>query len=150
MTLIVVCLVGYVAVEVYPFVRHRHVADRMDIAVLRLAENCPPELTDDQWVYCVTWTWNLHCNFGLVPDYASTPDLVRIERELQERIDNGAGLATIDWIWDQYIQSYPATRDYDHFRPTAPNNKPEFEAGNHGGNPLSQWRADYKREVAQE
>jgi hypothetical protein len=121
----------------------------MDVAVLRLAEHCPAELTDDQWAYCVMWTWNLHRNFGTSHTYVPTRDLARIERELQTRIDNGVDLATIDWIWDHYIQSYPRARNYDHYRPTAPHNKEAFEAGHHGGNPLSQWRADYKKEVAQ-
>ena len=43
----VVCLVGYVVANVNPFARHRRVAHRMDVAVLRLAENCPAQLTDD-------------------------------------------------------------------------------------------------------
>ena len=83
-------------ITAYPLFRHRPVADRMDLAILRLAEDCPPELTEDQWAYCVAWTWNLHCNYGLFPNYVSTSDLDLIEQELQQRLDNGADLATIE------------------------------------------------------
>lgn len=148
--LVVICLISYVLAKVYPFIRHGHVADRMDIAILRLTETRPPELTDDQWAYCITRTWNLHCNYGLIPSYVPTHELERIERELQRRIDTGPDLATIDWIWDQYIQCCPRAKDYEHYRPTARHNKAQFEAGSHAGNPLSIWRAKYKEQVAQQ
>ncbi len=149
MVVIVACFVGYVIVKIAPYERHRPVAEKMSVAVLRLSEDRPADLTDDQWAYCITWTWNLHSNYGLVHSYVSTRDLERIERELHARIDNGADLGTIDWIWDQYVQSYPRARHYNHFRPTSPENKESFEAGAHGGNSLSEWRAEYRRRAAE-
>ncbi len=91
--LIVVCFVGYVAVKVYPFTRHSPVAKRMEVAILRLSEEVPPGLTDEQWAYCIVWTWMMHGNYGSIHTYVPTDDLNRIERGLQERIDRGADLA---------------------------------------------------------
>jgi hypothetical protein len=146
----VILIIGYLAVKVYPFTRHRPVAKRMEVTILRLSKEVPAGLTEEQWAYCIVYTWMLHGNFGSMPSHVPTDDLIRIERGLQEKIDQGADLATIDWVWNQYIKGYPRARHFDHFRPTAPNNKTDFEAGNHGGNPLSQWRADYERRVTQQ
>ena len=73
-----------------------------------------------------------------------------LERGRRWEVDDyPRGLAD-DWIWDQYIQSYPRAHHYDRYRPTAAHNKADFEAGAHGGNPLSQLRTFYKQRVAQQ
>ena len=132
------------AVSFSLFVWHRSVREKMDLAIMRLAVECPRGLSEDQWAYCVTWTWQLHSNYGSHPSYVPTDDLDRIADELDERIDRGANLATINWIWDEYIKAYPRARRYNHYRPTAAENKELFETGAHGGHPLSEWRAKYE------
>ena len=117
------------------------------MTILQLAESVHPGLTDDQWAYCITWTSLFHKNYGMSPVFVPTGDLVRIHRELQSRIEHGTDLTTIDWIWDQYIKAHPRAAAYERFRPTAPANLADFEAGVIGGNPLSELRADYKRLV---
>ena len=143
------CMGGLIAPGWYHMHRHRPVQDAMDVAILRLAESVPAGLTDDQWAYCILWTWQLHSNYGSF-SFIPTDELERIQRELDRRIDRGADLATINWFWDQYIQAYPPAARYDHWRPTAPANHAEFTAGSHGGNPLSVWRADYTRRLAEQ
>lgn len=147
--LILISLVGFVVARAYPLIRHRRVTERMEIAILKLAVNRPPELTDDQWAYCIAWTWNLNANYGTHPSYVPTDDLERVARGLEQRIDHGPRLATIDWVWDQYIKACPRARSYEQFRPTAPENKAAFEAGEHGGNSLSWFRSNYEQRVAQ-
>lgn len=132
-----------------PSTRHQAVSDKMEIAILSLATKRPRELTADQWAHCVTWTWNLHCNFGQLPYEIPTNDLDQIASGLQERVEQGPDLATIDWVWDQYMESCPSARNCEHWRPTAPDNRDAFQVGYHGVNALARWKSDYKRRVAQ-
>ncbi len=131
-----------------PMTRHRIVRDEMEVAILSLAATCPPELTADQWAYCIGWTWNLHSNYGYY-QAISTHDLDQIASGLQERVDQGPDLATIDWVWDQYMESYSPARHYEHYRPTAPENQDAFQSGAHGGNPLGSHQRGYQRRVRQ-
>ena len=147
---ILACIAGFIFANIYPFIRHGRVRDRMETAILKLAVARPPDLTDDQWAYCIFWTWNLQGNYGSVPSYVPTADLERIAAGLERRIERGVSVQTIDWVWDQYIQAFPDAASYNHHRPTAPRNRARFEAGDHGGNPLSVWRADYERRVGPE
>lgn len=142
-------LVGLMIANGYPLVRHRRATERMECAILALAVNRPSELTDDQWAYCIAWTWNLHANYGTHPSYVPTDDLERIATGLEEQIRQGPGLATIDWVWDQVMTAYPPARHYEQYRPTASENKAAFEAGDHGGNSLGWFRSQYKQRIAQ-
>ena len=117
--LLLAFLAGFIAFNAYKFHRHRAVSEKMDLAILRLSVKCPAGLTEVQWAYCVSWTWNLHVNYGGVPGYLPTDHLDRIADELNHRIDRGADLSTIDWIWDEYIRAYPRVRAYNHYRPTS-------------------------------
>ena len=143
--LIVAVPCAYFGAHIYRYSRHGRVSDRMKTAITRLALNCPDDLTDDQWAYCIGWTWNLHGNYGLLPDYIPTDDLERIVEEFEAKIDAGPSLATIDWLWDEYYRSAPSAHNYERFRPTSPANQSQLEAGAHGGNPLSWWRSEYER-----
>ena len=139
-------LVGVVWIGANVFVIHRHrqAARKMEVALLRLSETVPAGLTEDQWAFCLLRTWNLHSNYGDYP-YVPVADLQRIERALHSRIDAGANLTTIDWIWDEYLRACPRAVHYDRYRPTAPDNKDEFDMGAHGNNPLSEWRDRHRR-----
>ena len=139
---------GFMYWQLLQFRRHRQASDRMEIAIARLAFHRPGHLTDDQWAYCILLTWNLHSNYGVIPQYLPTDDLERIVAELEAKIEAGPDLATIDWLWDEYFKAYPRARNYDHWRPTLPANRSQFEAGAHGGYPLSHWRSEYKRMVS--
>lgn len=114
---------------------------------MRLSLSCPNELSDDQWVYCIVWTWNLHSNYGLLPGYIPTSDLQRIVEEFESKINAGPNLTTIDWFWDEYFLAAPLAHNYEHWRPTSPANKTQFQTGAHGGNPLLDWRAQYEQRV---
>jgi len=143
--LILFAMGGFVTWQILKFHRHRQATHRMEIAITRLAFHRPEHLTDDQWAYCILWTWMLHVNYGGVPSYVPTEDLERIVTEFEARIDAGPDLATIDWLWDEYFKAYPRARNYDHWRPTSPENREYFEAGAHSGNPLSDWQTKFKR-----
>ncbi len=146
--LIVIVLCAFFATYMYRYGRHQRVSGRMDTAILRLALNRPDDLTDDQWAYCILWTWNLHCNCGVLPSLIPTTDLERIATELESKIDAGPNLDTIDWLWDEYVQSAPGAHNYERFRPTSPDNQSELEVGAHAGNPLSKWCSKYERWAA--
>lgn len=129
----------------YQNYRHLRVDKRMQSEILRLSEFRPAKLTDDQWAYCILWTWNLHSNYGFSD--ISTSDLLRLTDEFQRKVDSGPDLATIDWLWDEYLKAVPRAKNYDHFRPTSEANRADFLSGFHGGNPLSQWHSEYLRRL---
>ena len=142
-------LIAILCVEFGSMRRHRNVADRMSVTILSLSEHRPPEFTEDQWAFCLVWAWNLHNNYGLHPSYVPTEDLIAIEQRLRKKINQGVDLKLFDWLWDEYIRAYPAADSYNHFRPTAEENKASLESGAHGGNPLSGWRAMYRARAAE-
>ncbi len=119
---------GFLLFKMYEFNRHHAVSEKMNLAILRLSVVCPPGLTEDQWAYCITWTWMMHGNYGSVPSYVPTDELDRIGDELNHKIDHGADLTTIDWIWDEYIKAYPRVRVFNHYRPTSAENKEQLRA----------------------
>ena len=149
--LVVALPCGYFCMRAYPYHRHRRVSDRMEIAIARLAFNRPEALTDDQWAHCIFWTWNLHDNFGSVPDFIPTADLERILAEFEAKIDAGPNRATIDWLWDEYYRSAPNAHGYEKYRPTLPNNLADIEPGSYDDdNSLSWWRSEYDRLTSRE
>jgi hypothetical protein len=117
----------------------------METAILRLAEHRPPGLTDAQWAYCIQHTWNLHCNYGGLY-YMPTDALLRFTAEFNERIDRGPDGHTIDWYWGEYMRLAPRARNYTHYRPTANENRADFERGI--GESLAWWRSEYERRTS--
>lgn len=146
LVLIVLASVVYCGHFKYRFHRHSRADDRMKIAITHLSLNRPDDLTDDQWAYCILWTWNLHCNYGYF-SYIPTGELERIVEEFEAKSEAGPSLETIDWLWDEYMRTAPRAAHFEHFRPTSPGNRSEFEDGAHGGNPLSSWQANYEEMV---
>ena len=128
--------------------RHRSAREQMSVTILSLSEHRPPEITEDQWAYCLIQAWNLHSNYGGVPSHVPTDDLIEIEKGLRKKIEEGVDLKLFDWLWDEYIRAYPPAVFYNQWRPTADHNREQFESGAHGGNPLSDWQKEY-REAAQ-
>ncbi len=118
----------------------------MKRAITRLAFHCPDDLTDKQWVYCIHWTWNLHGNCGVIPDYIPTNDLQRIVEEFETKIDAGPNLATIDWLWDEYDRS--SSIGYERFRPTSAENWAQLETWYYRDE-LSWWQSEYERMAAE-
>ena len=134
--------------------RHRPVRAKMELAILRLSLECPEGVSENQWGYCITWTWIMQGNFGSMGGHVPTDDLDRIADELNRRIDAGADLQTIDWIWDQYILAYPRIARYsESYRPTGPNQKEQFDqlADDAPVNDynLSEWRQLYHQKLAE-
>lgn len=144
---VIVCgvLMGF---QMYRFHRHSRVYERMKVAITQLSMNRPDDLTDDQWAYCILWTWNLHGNYGYLP-YMPTDELEGIVEEFEVKSEADPSLETIDWLWDEYMRVAPSASHYEHFRPTLLENRSDFEAGAHGGNPLSNWQESYEKMVAE-
>ncbi|MBD3672636.1 MAG: hypothetical protein HUJ26_03825 [Planctomycetaceae bacterium] len=142
--LILFAMGGLVTWQILKFHQHRQATRRMEIAITRLAFHRPENLTDDQWAYCILLTWNLQTGYAH-PSYIPTEEIERICAELEVRIDAGPDLATIDWFWDEYYRVYPPTQSNEWMRPTTADNREQFEAGAHGGHPLSYWQTKFKR-----
>jgi hypothetical protein len=149
---LIVCVIGfatYVAVLIFQIHRHGAVAERMLTQIVRLAESKPQEVSDDYWAFCIAWTWQMHCNCGMLSSQIPTDELAEIERELREAIDRGAELATVDWIWDRYVDASltSTARRYDRYRPTSHANREQFETNGRGCDPLSAWRGMYRQRI---
>lgn len=146
--LIVTLLCAYFGAHMYRSLRHTRVSDRMQMAIARLALTCPSGLAEHQWSYCIYWTWNLHCNYGIISSYVPTEDLQRIVAEFEKKIDAGASLATIDWLWDEYYRSFSGARDYERYRPTSLDKLSELDAEFLGPYTLDWWRSKYDQKMS--
>ena len=138
------CGLSFIVTWGYELARHPHVYQSMELAILKLAEKRPANVTDEQWAHCLGCTWNLHVNYG-GRSYIPTAELERIIAELDVKISDGTTLATIDWFWDEYMRSAPSACNYERYRPTSP---AQLASAPSGGNllyPLSWWRSEYKR-----
>lgn len=97
---------------------HRYWHDRVAADYEKLTRSRPPEVTRGQWEFLVGWTMNLHANYG--SSQAAIRDQHRAERfveELESRLQKPASVASIDWIWDEYM-TFSKGQNYDFFRPT--------------------------------
>ncbi|MBC8290143.1 MAG: hypothetical protein H8E37_07480 [Planctomycetes bacterium] len=141
--------IAMLVVEFGSMRRHRNVAERMSVTILSLSEHRPPNVTEDQWAFCLLQAWNLHSNYGGVPSYVPTDDLIEIEKGLRKKIDEGVDLTLFDWLWDEYIRAYPRAANYNKWRPTSEMHKEQFESGAHGGNPLPYWQKRYRETAAE-
>ena len=134
------CGLAFIVTWGHEHARYPHVYQSMELAILKLAQKRPANLTDGQWANCIGCTWNLHGNYG-GRSYIPTAELERIVAELDVKISDGATLATIDWLWDEYQRSAPSARHYECWRPTTP---AQLESAARGGN-LSSWKSEYER-----
>lgn len=100
-----------------PIRDHHHWSQRVRADYDRLARIRPPGATRGQWEFLVGWTENLHGNYG---GYYAIRDPARAARfadELEDRLRRPVSVATIDWIWDEYM-GFSRGRTYDRYRPT--------------------------------
>ncbi|HAV62612.1 MAG TPA: hypothetical protein DCY13_09630 [Verrucomicrobiales bacterium] len=113
-------------------------------AIAHLAVSNNEDLTDGQLAYCVGWTWNLHCNCGVLPQWLPTAELERIVEELEAKIDAGPNRATIDWLWDEYGRL--SSIDYQRFRPTLVENwsQQETRGWEAWTGQLAKWQSRYE------
>jgi len=89
---------------------------KVEFLILQLTPKRPAEVTDAQWAQCLLHTWNLHTNFG-PPGYFADGERYAFAAEFERRLQGDVGLATVDWIWDEYARNARA-RSYMHYRPT--------------------------------
>jgi hypothetical protein len=112
-----ICFLGLFSVGLYRAIRHQQARAEMETAITRLAMRCPPDIADEQWEICIFWTRKLHEDYG-ENGYAPTDDLERITRQLNNRLEVGPDVSTIDWLWDQYIEMDPRAAAYEKVRAT--------------------------------
>ena len=114
---------------------YRHV----ELLILKLAPRCPADVTPAQWANCLSWTWNLHTNYG--PSEYFGPRLQQpFAAEFERRLEGPVGLDTIDWIWDEFARCAPRSIGYNRYRPTTPQALSDVAEGRTGpDSPLEWW-----------
>lgn len=97
--------------------------------IYSLASKRPPDVSRGEWENMVGCTINLHANCGHSVD---TDWRDRFAAELKRRLQAPVDVATIDWIWDEYVRFTKVGKSYsDMFRPTTPENRTESDFGMH-------------------
>jgi drug/metabolite transporter superfamily protein YnfA len=61
----------------------------------------PRDRTADEWNVLVYWTHNLHGN-SILQVYAKRADIIRLQQDINDRIQSDADTSTILWIWERY------------------------------------------------
>jgi hypothetical protein len=122
-------------------IRSRHMKwyHAVERRIVELADKRLEGVTPEQWAYCLDTTWNLHVNFGAY-DYFDPKRRDEFLAEFGRRLARPIDLATIDWIWDQYVEHAHARHYSESYRPTDPVHLRQFAAGQHGDGPhLWEW-----------
>jgi hypothetical protein len=119
---VVVCVVGVAVAFCWAVHRadvHRQWQQRVEVLILRLARDRPPDVAPEYWTKCVVWTLKLHGEYGNLsyfPSEGRQPLIRDLERHLTEPVT----LQTIDAIWHDYIRHAPRARPYLKYLPTTP------------------------------
>ena len=118
---------------------YRHI----EFLIARLGTVRPDNLSESQWSGCVYWTWQLHTNYG-GDHYFDHKASCKFADRFQQQFDGRISLATIDWIWEQYIEHTVGGQRYsDLYRPTTPERLSEADKWDYP--PLEEWAATYHR-----
>ncbi len=120
---------------------------QIERAILKLSTKCPADVSRERWAHCIAWTWQLHTNYGPY-SYWDRDERQRFIEELEQRVNGHVDMATIDWIWDQYVESTTGGRDYDGYRPTVPERLEEVDSHPYPSkvDPLREWIQMYESE----
>jgi hypothetical protein len=102
-----------------PVIAHRRWYDRVRRGILSLLPRRPPDVGPGAWEFAVGWTMNLHGNCGSAHTWVDRSGADQFAEELDRRLGGPVGLATIDWIWDEYARfSRGGERYSSQYRPT--------------------------------
>jgi hypothetical protein len=92
---------------------------RVRAHIVALADKRPLEVSPGQWEFAVGWTINLHANCGAAHTWVNRVEAGPFAEELERRSQGPVSLATIDWIWDEYVRMTEGGQSYsDKYRPT--------------------------------
>ena len=117
---------------------------QMQRAILQLATKCPADVSRERWAHCIGWTWQLHGNYGPYWHWDQDERQGFIE-ELEQRVNGPVDMATIDWIWNQYVEHADGGENYEGYRPTRPESLAEVDSyGPAACDPLEDWIARYE------
>lgn len=114
---------------VEPARRHSAFCRAVEVELKTLASKRPPGVTRDQWHNIVAWTRNAHGNTLVASPMIPRGEQERFLAELRERLAGPVTLATIDWIWDEFVRLAPGWGPSysEKWRPTCPKKLQEFE-----------------------
>jgi hypothetical protein len=119
---IAVVVVGLLALGWFALVEPIRVHGEWDARVRadirQLACNRPPDVPKGQWEFMVGWTWQMHCNCGMIHTSVEPGWREEFATELERRLAGPMSVADIDWIWDEYAAHTKGGRSYDRYRPT--------------------------------
>ncbi|NQT35958.1 MAG: hypothetical protein HQ581_00625 [Planctomycetes bacterium] len=103
---------------------HRFVSThkRIETSVDRLSNRSPAGVTPAKWDDSVWWAHEaVGCGLALPEYIQDMPRYHRFADELEERLDGEVDMATIDWIWDEYVAISVDGQDFaESHRPTGP------------------------------
>ena len=122
--LVAVCVlsgaaVAFLFIALKPIHEHRRWYDRVSVDLFSLADKRPPDVPPGQWEFMVSWTINLHGNCGSSHTSVDPDQMWPFQEELERRLEGPVTVATIDWIWDEYVRITKVGRRYEErYRPT--------------------------------
>ncbi|NQT35957.1 MAG: hypothetical protein HQ581_00620, partial [Planctomycetes bacterium] len=93
-----------------------------ETSVERLSLRCPAGVPPAKWDDVVGRTHNAVCiNLYLPGCVQDMPRYHRFADELEERLKGDVDMATIDWMWEEYVEiAVNGQRYSDDYRPTGP------------------------------
>jgi hypothetical protein len=134
------CRVVFIICE---YEQHKKWYINVEDHILLLADKRPPDVSPSRWAYYLHWTWQLHTNHGGY-EYFKRRERERFLRNLDRRLAGKVDVATIDWIWDEYVKNAGAGYYSERFRPTDPTTIRGYFTGQEGSYDLNGWVAKLK------
>lgn len=104
-----------------PFGEHHRYYARVQASLLAMQGKRPANVTPEQWDHMLLWTTNLHGNCGGHLSYLDMPQAEAFADALELKVQGPVGVATIDWIWDEYMR-ISRLKSYNRFRPNTSEN----------------------------
>ncbi len=125
----VLLVLSFMMFMLYSQQQHLEWYRRVEDCIIRLADKRPDAVSPNRWAFCVSWTWQLHGNYGgyYYFDHGARAEFLA---EFDRRLTGTVDLGTIDWIWDEYIKHSTGGRHYSQgYRPTDPDHVRQFFEG---------------------
>jgi hypothetical protein len=90
----------------------------MDAQIRNLRPTQPNAIDPRVWECAHGWVVTAYCNICFSPEHTATPEMYRLQADLEERLQGEIDLETLKWIWRRLGETGPHGKQYtDRFGP---------------------------------
>ena len=102
----------WAASEIIPKSRYGYGARRINEKICSLRERRPADVSTKLWEDGVAWASIAHCNICFSEEHTKYSEMLRFERDLDEKLKGSINLNTLKWIGERAAQTGPNGEQY--------------------------------------